>query len=188
MEYTLPCLQSRRPEWTRCKGWMTNSWPLLCGHRRHGWVWRCCLNECPNWGEIRQIQQLWRCNINYVSCWIVLLSDFTWLLTSWAFGHRLQIRRVTRAASAMRRPPPQQCDQWRWSLPLRSSPPSAQHLCPTDKLSKTQTDKNTFGDLIKRLSYGKLLDAIAIKPECSLTWSSEALRREPDRFGFQERP
>lgn len=30
---------------------MTNSWPLLCGHLLHGWVWRCCSIECPNWGE-----------------------------------------------------------------------------------------------------------------------------------------
>lgn len=38
----------------------------------------------------------------------------------------------------------------------------------------------------------KTQDAIVehgqIKSDMSLTWSSDALRREPDRFGFQERP
>lgn len=29
------CQQNRWPEWTRCKGWRTNSWPLQCGHLLH---------------------------------------------------------------------------------------------------------------------------------------------------------
>lgn len=63
---------------------------------------------------------------------IVLISK---LFTSWASGHLLQIQREIREASARKHLLPQQCDQWRSSLHPQPSPPSAQHLCPTDRLS-----------------------------------------------------
>lgn len=66
---------------------------------------------------------------------ILLVHVVSELLTSWASGHQPPIQKVTREEGARKRPPPQQCGQWRWSWHLRSFPPWAQYWCPTDRWS-----------------------------------------------------
>lgn len=44
---SLPCQQNQWPEWTRCRGWSSNSWLQQCERLLRGWLWTCCWIECP---------------------------------------------------------------------------------------------------------------------------------------------
>ena len=130
-------------------------------------------------------------------------------LTSWASGHRPRSRRETRAAGARRRPPPLRCGLWRWSWRPPPCPLWAPRWCPTGRSSVGRTETqivpmrtfkpqthgydNWLGSL-----YAVYWRNIFPGPGCQgctktyvaagLTWSSEALSRQPDRLGFQESP